>query len=128
MERFEQDGRFVSREEVHAAVDDLDPHTVDQALRRLSTTGYIAGRGTARSAVVAIVGVPEKGLRAAGFWPSRDEAIDRMLRALEEQAESETDPARRTKLRTVLASLREGGREVVIDVASAMIQAGVGLG
>lgn len=61
------------------------------------------------------------GLRASGFCPSRDEAIDRMLRALEEQVESETDPARRTKLRAILASLRDGGRAVVIDVASAMI-------
>jgi DNA-binding PadR family transcriptional regulator len=128
VELYEKDGNSVRRNEVHAALEDLDDDAIDQALRRLSSTGFIVGRGTGQAAVVAVVGVTEKGLRASGFWPSQDEAIDRMLQALEEAAEREPDPERQSKLRSVVTSFRSAGREVMIDVASAMLQAGVGVG
>jgi endonuclease III-like uncharacterized protein len=127
VELYEKDGHHVRRSEVHAAVDDLDQNAVDQSLRRLSDASYILGRGTGQAAVVAIVGVTEKGLRASGFWPSKDEAFERMLRTLEEEVEREPDPEKKSKRRAFLEGMRGLGREVAVEIISTAVKAGVGL-
>lgn len=108
--------------------DEPDDNALTQSLRRLADHGYIEGIGSWQAGILRIKRVTEKGLRASGFWPSQDEAFERMLRALEEAAEREPDPERKSKKRMIAEAFARAGREIGIEVISAAASSGLGLG
>lgn len=64
----------------------------------------------------------ERGRRAVGLWPSEQTALDRMvdqLKAIADDAAADEDT--RGRARRILDSLVDGGREVGLAVASAII-------
>jgi endonuclease III len=128
VELYEQAGDMVDAPELLAALgEDVDRDQVTQSIRRLASHGFIRALPTMTVDIPTINGVTEKGLRASGFWPSKDEAFERMLAALEEAADRDPDPERKSKIRTVLQSLRGVGRDVAVDVISTAINSGMGL-
>ena len=57
--------------------------------------------------------------RAVGQWPSAEGFSDRLLSAMQEALDRESDPIRRSKLRSATAALTGMGREVLAAVVSA---------
>jgi hypothetical protein len=56
-----------------------------------------------------------------GQWPSAESLSDRLLVAMQDALDHESDPVRRAKLRSVTAALTGMGREVLVSVVSAAI-------
>jgi hypothetical protein len=67
----------------------------------------------------------EDARRAVGQWPSPDVWADRIIRGLQEAAEREPDPARRSRLRATAEGLASFGRDVLVGVLSGGITRGM---
>lgn len=65
--------------------------------------------------------------RTVGTWPTAEVWADRLVHALIQAAEEEPDEARRGKLRRAADVLGGLGRDVLIDVISAVVTRGTGL-
>jgi hypothetical protein len=81
---------------------------VRHSLRRLGAHGYIDAvtvgptYGDSRVHVLAIEGVTEKGLRAAGAYPaSNEQAAQALLAAIDQAADSAPDAEERSKLQAL---------------------------
>ncbi len=80
----------------------LDKESVRTALAHLFTADppYITGMDVAEFDYPArLSGVTERARRAVGQWPTPESLADRIIAALEAQAESEPDPETRSKLK-----------------------------
>jgi DNA-binding PadR family transcriptional regulator len=129
VELYERNGHPLRVGEVRAALgDEPDDDALTQSLRRLAEHGYIDAKGSWQGPILRIHKVTEKGLRASGFWPSKEEAFERMLLALEEAVEREPDPENKSKLKALLVAARSAGRDIFVDFVSSALTSGVGLG
>jgi len=69
-----------------------------------------------------VTGILPDGLEAVGQWPSSDVAADRLLEALDALADSApVDSPKRNRLIAIRDALLSAGRDVVVDVAGAVI-------
>jgi len=90
------------------------------ALTRLLDGGYIRGSGMPDEPFdyVIVTGVTERGLRAAGAWPSEDRFLEVLTSSLERVADSleeQGEPEKAGRVRGVIASLIDVARTVGID-------------
>jgi hypothetical protein len=57
--------------------------------------------------------------RAVGQWPSIDTLSDRLVAALQDAAEHESDPLKKTKLRSAADAVTGMGRDIFVGVVTA---------
>jgi hypothetical protein len=99
-----------------------DPQQVFEALLAMQdeyVTLHFVGEGDPNLEMVTRV--TPAGRRAVGQWPSAESLSDRLLVAMQDALDHESDPVRRAKLRSVTAALTGMGREVLVSVVSAAI-------
>lgn len=69
-----------------------------------------------------VTGIRPGGLEAVGQWPSSDVAAERLIAALDALADkSPVDSPKRKRLLAVRDGFLNAGRDVMVDVAAAMI-------
>jgi hypothetical protein len=71
-------------------------------------------------------GVTERGLVEVGAWPSPESLVDRLLAALEAQAETADTPEERSRIRSTLSVLTSLGRDVLTNAAGSALGTGIG--
>jgi hypothetical protein len=64
--------------------------------------------------------------QAAGLWPTPESLADRLVAALAQAAERETNEERRGWLKRTAEWLGSAGRDVAVDVTAAVISRQVG--
>jgi hypothetical protein len=102
---------------------------VQQALRALQydepplvTKMHVAGGG---AGVVAIGAPTGHARRMVGAWPTPDNLADRIVAALNEAAENETDELKKGKLRRGAEAVAGVGKDVLTDVLAQVITKGM---
>jgi hypothetical protein len=66
--------------------------------------------------------VLERTRRELGSWPSAEGLLAQLTDALSEEAEAETEPERKARLRAALDVLTGTGRQIVVDVLSGYVE------
>jgi hypothetical protein len=75
---------------------------------------------------VAVMGVTDEARQVVGQWPSPELWVDRLVQALREAAEQESDPERRGRLRAMAEGLGGFARDVAVGVLSGGITQSMG--
>jgi hypothetical protein len=73
-----------------------------------------------------VVRVTAEARQAVGQWPSPDVWVDRLVQALREAAEQESDPEKKTRLRAMAEGLGGFARDVAVGVLSGGITQSMG--
>jgi len=68
-----------------------------------------------------VKGVSERARRQLGAWPSAEDLMERLVIALREEAEAETQPERKSRLRSAADVLGGMAREIAVQVLAAQI-------
>jgi hypothetical protein len=116
VEKFEDPDTWMVRIEELPAATGLTISEIRQALRALDTAfpPYLTGSGAEELSYPLIISeVTERARRAVGHWPASDSAVDVMVAALQEAAESEPDESKRRGLRDFIAGT---GKEILMRV------------
>jgi hypothetical protein len=98
----------------------LDEREVKSALLALHTASppYVEGLTPAEVAYpIDLYGVTERARRVVGQWPTPEAWADRLVAALEQAAQDETDPRKRGLLRKGAGILGGVARDVVVKTA-----------
>lgn len=101
---------------------------VDRAIFALVEAGYIEwvpNRGGDRIYSWRIVGVSSSARRLVGQWPSPEELVTQVVRALEAAAENEPDEEKRSKLKVAASSIGSFAKDIVTNVAANLIAGGI---
>lgn len=93
----------------------LDNEQINKVLRRLHGAGMFDGRVMLGGDWV-VSAVTERGLREVGAWPSPDQLTARLVAALDDAAEREPEPAKRSKLRRAATVLGEIGQKGLTEI------------
>jgi hypothetical protein len=103
-----------------AAATGIDDLSVGKALVALATADptFIEPVEVDQRVPIGVSGVTERARVAVGQWPSPEGLISDLVKALDRAAETEPDPERKSKLRTVAAVLGGIAREVAVSWAS----------
>lgn len=102
----------------------FDIETVQRALSRLNQAEppYLKGAGAWQLGYpVKLLGVTERALRDAGQWPTPENLADRLIAGLEQAAEAETDPAKKTRLRRAAEAVGGVGRDLFVEITAAAV-------
>lgn len=128
----------IVRQLEHEGQSQADPHSIipavnlehdefHRSIARLSNAGLIgiaggAGARGVRDGVYLINQVTEKGLRAAGAWPTEAETIaQQLVAALSEAAAQTPDPEQRTRLRTAADSISAIGHKTFVEIMASYL-------
>ncbi len=84
----------------------------------LEVTHYLGGAGVVGGHVSA---VRERARRELGTWPSAEALVDRLGAAFAQAADNETDPQRKSLLRTGGEAVALFGRDVAVGVIAAQL-------
>ncbi len=106
---------------------ELDEARGARSVERLVDAGMLRDQATFGGAWF-VTGVTERGLRESGAWPTADQLAERVVSALDEAAEREPEPDKRSKLRGLATGLGGAGRDVLVDVMAAVAVKSAGLG
>lgn len=108
------------------AIEDGGDDMLQRELKHLEDDGYLAldWRG---DAAVGITGVTPKAKRACGAWPSDETVGTAVVDALEELAQKEDSPERKSSLRSSATALREIGVSGAGQLFGATLRQAVGL-
>ncbi len=68
-----------------------------------------------------VTGVTADARRAVGQWPSVDTLSDRLVAALQEAAEQESDPVKKTKLRSAVDAVTGMSRDIFVGVVTTAV-------
>ncbi|SRR6266496_169043 len=114
---------------------DLAEHTgleigsVHRALRSLASEVPPYFKAFTEDGVITEVHSPTGAAkRAVCAWPTPEAWADRLIKALNEAADAEPDPVRKSKLRRAAEALGDLGRGVVTEVVAAVIVRSAGMG
>jgi len=66
-----------------------------------------------------VSGVTADARRAVGQWPSIDTFSDRLVAALRDAADNESDPVKKNKLRSATDAVTGMGRDIIVGVVTA---------
>lgn len=65
--------------------------------------------------------------RYVGAWPEPHQLAERVVAELERQAEAETDPKKKSWLKSVIKGTGQAGREIAVDVMASVIKQQAGI-
>jgi hypothetical protein len=120
------DGPEIPDVETFAKLTGMDPGQVARAVRALSPR-FIKTQATYGGLMdVAVMGVTDEARQVVGQWPSPELWVDRLVQALREAAEQESDPERRGRLRAMAEGLGGFARDVAVGVLSGGITQSMG--
>jgi hypothetical protein len=68
-----------------------------------------------------VTSVSERTRRLLGSWPSAEDLMERLVAALQEEATTETQPERRSRLREAAEVLGGMAREIAVQVLAAQL-------
>ena len=122
----EQDGPEIPDVETFAKLTGMDPGQVGRAVRALSPRFIKTGPALGGLTVVPIMGVTDEARQVVGQWPSPEVWVDRLVQALREAAERESDPEKKGRLRAMAEGLGGFARDVAVGVLSGGITRGMG--
>ena len=104
----------------------MDRGAVGSALYALSPDYVRLGRKLAEEDssidLQVIDGVTAEARRSVGQWPSGESLIKQLIAGLDEAAEQETDPERRSRLRDVARGLGGAAKSIAIDIARQVLE------
>jgi len=104
-----------------------DPTDVYRALKILQPTYLRLVEGLGHGPISSSVrGVTDDARRVVGQWPSAEVWLDRLVEALREAAERESDPEKKSRLRTMAEGLGGFARDVAVGVLSGGITQSMG--
>ena len=101
---------------------------VDRAVVALVEAGHLEWKpnyGDDRIISWRITSISGSARRLVGQWPSADELIRQMVAELDNAAETEQDPDRRSKLKEVARGIGSFGKEVITGVLVKLITGSV---
>ncbi|GAA4259852.1 hypothetical protein [Dactylosporangium darangshiense] len=104
----------------------LDRADVAKALRAMSGT-YIETRSLSAEHIVVAEILPE-GRRAAGQWPTAELIVERVLAGIQQAADTEPDPEKKSKLKQTAVFLGSSGKDLFINLLASVIAKSAGLG
>jgi hypothetical protein len=104
----------------------LEYGEITTALDRLEAAHYLTGGRLVKGAEVLYTNLhlTERGLRAAGVWPS-DDPFEDLVRVLNEQINREPDQERAGRLRRLLSAVVDAGRDVGVGVLTELATRGM---
>lgn len=109
------------------AIDDIERHLgvsrrkATASMWRLKRTGLLECRAYGTEAW-AFIHLTEKGLQLSGVWPTPEEAVERLIRALIAIADNESLPEKdRTKARKFAAWMGKSANTIGLDIAGAIL-------
>jgi hypothetical protein len=129
VEVFERTGRVMHPNEI-VEQSGLGADQVEAALRALESEDppFISKLERRASGGISLVGRPTgHARRAVGAWPTPDSIADRLVSALDEAAERETDPERKGWLRKTAAYLGSAGRDLAVEIGASAINRQMGM-
>jgi hypothetical protein len=100
----------------------INIETTGRALEALEGTyvGLSTGMGGPESWNVGAVSAEAR--RAVGQWPTAESLITRLAEGFATAADREPDPEKKSRLRTVAGTLGGAGRDIAVQVASAVVE------
>lgn len=109
-----------------AQATELDDVKVVTSLEWLADAQYVTGSRMHKAGTVFYFNLRlgERGLRAAGVWPS-DDPFEDLLRVLNEQINREPDQERAGRLRRLLSAVVDAGRDVGVGVLTELATRGM---
>ena len=105
----------------------IDSATGERSVGRLVRTGRLHGQRTF-GGDWTIDSVTQQGLRESGAWPTADQLAERVVSALDDAAEQEQEPQKRSKLRGLATGLGGAGKDVLVEVLASVVTKSAGLG
>lgn len=129
MEVFERTGRVLSPNEI-VEQSGLQADQVEAALRALEGEDppFITKLERRASGGISLVGKPTgHARRAVGAWPTPESIADRLIGALDDAAEREQDPERKSWLRKTAAYLGNAGRDLAVEIGATAINRQMGM-
>ena len=123
------DTNRVEPEDVAAATG-LDLDAVHRALRTLADAEppYIEGPRAAEAAYpLFVTGLRERAYRAVGAWPTAEGLAQQLVAAIDSAAETEPDPAEKSRLRALGSWLAGTGGKVALEIGTKFIEHQAGL-
>jgi DNA-binding transcriptional ArsR family regulator len=107
----------------------LSEDEITRALLALEGAGYISAAVSRtigpRLPRVLVNGLPERGRRTVGLWPSGDSA-DALVTTLLQAAEQAPDEEDRSRLRKAAAALAGLSRDLLVEVSAALVSRQLG--
>lgn len=106
----------------------MEKDQVDAALRALRDAGYFTkASGSMGRMIDTIHGVTGEARREVGQWPTPETFADQFARELERRSETETSPEKRGTAIKMAKWFAEGGRDLFVDVAGAVVRQQTGI-
>jgi hypothetical protein len=102
---------------------------VENALRSLRDAGFINALDASDHDGFDLMEIRllERGRRAVGQWPSEDRTFETFLSVLKDQAASESDPERRSRIQRFLEAATTVGSDVASGFLTAFLKHMTGL-
>ncbi|GAB3490126.1 hypothetical protein [Nocardiopsis coralliicola] len=98
------------------------------AMRALQHGGYVALAPTFSDLEYGTVeGASGRARELVGHWPTPKSLAEEMVILMEKQAETETDPHKRKRIKSFVKETRNAGREVAVDVLASVIKQQMGV-
>lgn len=114
----------------------LERREVERALRSLNDSGEFlvkASRTAMRHPDKTpgeswyIHAVTGQAKREAGCWPTSQALAEDLIAQLEKQAETETDPEKKSRIKGFIKGTSQAGREIAIDVMASVLKQQMGI-
>lgn len=103
----------------------MDRTDVERAVWALSPDYVILGQQMAADGDIVtqvLEGVTPAARRVVGQWPTAENLIDRLASGIAQNAEEETDPERKRRLRELARELGGAAKSIAINVVSEVIE------
>ncbi|HEY8737808.1 MAG TPA: hypothetical protein VIO62_12285 [Candidatus Dormibacteraeota bacterium] len=108
-----------------------DRYKFERAIVRLDKNGYIEALSVAwgQPYPMRVLGITERGLRAAGAWPNPENVVKAILERLEQRANelAISAPEKSAGLKNAVGFLAGAGREVLVNVVTGVVSRLAGL-
>lgn len=107
----------------------LDHVQAEVGFDALAEDGYLVIKGRAMGGVLNgnVSQVTGKARREVGAWPSAEGVVDQLVAALEAAADAETEPERKSRLRSAAETLGSSGYRIAVDVATKWVERKTGV-
>lgn len=106
----------------------LDVMDVAKALKLMDGEFIRTSTSLAGLRTITVHEVYPAGRRAAGQWPTAELVAQQLVAGLEQAAEAEPDPEKKSRLKQTAVFLGSSGKDLLINIAASVIAKSAGLG
>lgn len=109
-------------------VTELPEKEVNAALKALNDGGFFTKvSGDMQRRIDLVYGVTGYARQVAGVWPTAQVLAEDLVTQLEKQADAETDPEKKSRIKGFLKGTGQAGREIAVDVMASVVKAQMGI-